>query len=674
MATIQEQIAQARAAGYDDAAIAAHLSNTPDLGPKMKTALDAGYKPAEILSHLTGERAAPTTPAGQIPGAVPGMAAPPEQREVPMGRRAINFVRPTVEALGAIGGGVLGGGGGTLVGGPVGTALGGVAGAGMGYALAKGGLDVLSQALGYEKPPATLGEGVTRAVGDVVTGATYEVGGRLAAPVIGKVVGKAAEKTADFFRSPTTRAADIARGALGKDAANVVQQLKAANPNASVPEITAGIENPTWQAAVNRALERDPQFVRKMNAMSETESLNALARLAGGTTATDVRAGVETGKKTLNALTGPQREAAIKRANLGQYVADDAALRQAHDLAVLTGSGAKVDPAQFVAQATGAEAALRSVGIKPLEGAPLADKISGISRNSAFAENDLIEGSVQQVADGIRRWTSKGGIIDANALEAIRKNAVNAAIAKLRPGSDATAQRNAAAGVMTRIKPMIDDAIESAGGTGWRDYLTTHAAGMQKLAERELKGEALRLWKSDKDAFVRLVQNESPDVVEKFLGPGKYNIATELVDNTLDVLRQQANKRLTELSVKAQVSEGQAALTELLKQNTSRFKLPSFFSFWATASNKALDKVESAVGKKTMDALTTAMKSPESAANLLQTMPAKDRSVLLSVLQDSKLLGGAAPSSRAVTGVQSIRSGISNMLAPESQPQNALAP
>lgn len=65
MATIQDQISQARAAGYDDAAIAAHLSNTPDLGPKMKTALDAGYKPAEILSHLSGERAPRGTAMGE---------------------------------------------------------------------------------------------------------------------------------------------------------------------------------------------------------------------------------------------------------------------------------------------------------------------------------------------------------------------------------------------------------------------------------------------------------------------------------------------------------------------------------------------------------------------------------------------------------------------------------
>lgn len=52
MANIQDQIAQAKAAGYSDQDIAQHLSNTPDYGGKIKTALDAGYKAPEIISFL----------------------------------------------------------------------------------------------------------------------------------------------------------------------------------------------------------------------------------------------------------------------------------------------------------------------------------------------------------------------------------------------------------------------------------------------------------------------------------------------------------------------------------------------------------------------------------------------------------------------------------------------
>lgn len=73
MASVQEKIAQAKAAGYSDAEIASHLAATPEYGDKIKAASTAGYKPEEIVSHLVGDpaqRAESTTgPAGkQAPG------------------------------------------------------------------------------------------------------------------------------------------------------------------------------------------------------------------------------------------------------------------------------------------------------------------------------------------------------------------------------------------------------------------------------------------------------------------------------------------------------------------------------------------------------------------------------------------------------------------------------
>jgi hypothetical protein len=67
MATIQEQIAQAKSAGYSDADIAAHLSAKPDYAPKFKAAVDAGYKPEEIISHLSGSAEKPVASAKTSP-------------------------------------------------------------------------------------------------------------------------------------------------------------------------------------------------------------------------------------------------------------------------------------------------------------------------------------------------------------------------------------------------------------------------------------------------------------------------------------------------------------------------------------------------------------------------------------------------------------------------------
>jgi hypothetical protein len=657
-----------------------------------------------------------------IPGAVPGMVAPPAvSSEVPFGRRilgarptgrdVIQMVRPSVEALGGVGGAIVG----TSLG-PLGT----VGGSGLGYGLAKGGLDTLETALGYRQGPSTAEEAVVGGTKDVLMGATMEAGGRAAVQALGSAAGK----IADLRQIPKQKAADIAKQALGRDLETVIGTLRNAPPNASVAEITAGIENPTWQALIQRSLERDPQFVRKFNLLGERESRNALAQLAGGTTAAETRATVESAKKALNTMTGPQRDAALNRANLGKAVAEyeaqagklgaeaAAEVQKVRDL-ISAGNAseawarldlikrglpvgatkythfgeladkafnewssqaanASLDLGQGARFAQGAADALRSVGIKPLEGEPLIRSLSAVGRNPEFAGNDLISGALKNVTDDIAKWTSSGGVIDARALDAIRKNSVNAAIQQLRPGMDATAQRNLAAGVLSEIKPALIDAIESAGGTGYRQYLADYTKGMQQISERKLVGEAARLWKSGpegKDAFVRLVQNESPEVVEKFLGKGNYNIATELADSALETLRAQAQQRIKQVSVKEQASEGQAALRELLRQNVSKFRLPSHLSAWVTNTNRSLQLLEDAIGKKTLDTLTQALKTPRGAEDLLSALSGAERLRVSNLMQN--------PSARMVKGAAQIAPSTImptiNALAPESENVNALA-
>jgi hypothetical protein len=447
-------------------------------------------------------------------------------------------------------------------------------------------------------------------------------------------------------------------------------------------------------------------------------SLNALSKLAGGKTAADVRATTEAAKENVRAITTPMRDTALNRANLGKEVArlenmsaelgEQAAakvqeVRRLMELGDIANASARLslikrdlpvgltkytysgelaekafgewsnkaaqaslDLGQGARFADEAAGALRSAGIKPLEGQPLVRSLKAASSNPEFAGNDVLLGAVNNVADDIAKWTSSGGIIDARALDAIRKNSVNAAIQQLRPGMDATSQRNLAAGVLSRVKPVIDDAIEAAGGTGYRDYLKQHAQMSQKIAEKQLTGEALRLFKTDKNAFVRLVQNESPEAVEKILGPGKYNIAVELAESTLAPLEAEAAKIIRNANIKSQVENGQTALKELLIQNMSKFRLPSYLSAVAATTNKALNILENKIGAKTMATLTDALKTPEGAAQLLESLPAAERSRVLQLMADPSKWG--APTRAAVTGTTT--TGV-NMLAPDRNVENA---
>ena len=643
-----------------------------------------------------------------------GMPTAPRQ-ELTAGQRMYQSIRPyvapTIEALGSAGG--------ALLGAPLGPP-GVVGGAGLGYGLAKEALELGDVYLGGKEPRkgAAIAVEPTK---NILEGATYEAGGRVVAPLLGKAIGKAV----DLKNIPQNRAASIARASLGADLEQTLDILRNASPNASVAEITAKIQNPTWQALVKNSLEQSQsgaQYLNRFATMSHDEGVNALAKLAGGITATDVRATTDTMKQTLRDITSPARQAALNRANLGQQVAQyeaeagklsAEAAAKVEDVRRLINAGnlaeasarldlikrnlpvgltkytykgdlarmadewaskaadASLDLGQGARFAQSAADSLREAGIKPLKGNEIVAQIRGVLNNPEFAGNDLLSGAAKNIANDIAQWTKNGGIIDARALDAIRKNSINATVQQLRPGVDATTQRNLAAKVTSEIKPTLINAIEAAGGKGYREYLDEFSKGMQKIAETKLTGEAARLWKTDKDAFVRLVQNESPDVVEKFLGPGNYNIAAELSENTISTLQSLASKRANQLASSKQASDGQKALATLLEENTSKFRIPSMLKFWATATNMTLAELQTAIGSKSMKILADAMQSPQGAKNLLEKLPAQERNNVLKIISNPSAFKNKA----AQRAAEFMRSGaattVTNALASEPS-ENAL--
>ena len=645
----------------------------------------------QVIAKAKELFAAPAAPAEGMPSA--------PRQELTTGQKVYQAVRPYVEptatALGAVGGG--------LVGAPMGP-LGAVGGAGLGYGMAKQAMTAADVGMGM-RPAAQGADIVAEPVKNVLEGATYEAGGRVVAPLIGKAAGA----VMDLRQMPQQKAADIARNALAGDLPNVLNALRNAPSNLTAAQATAGITNPTWQALIERRLAADPKFTLTLKNMNEQDAVNELTKLAGGTTATDVRASVAGAKDRLNALTTPIRDTALARANLGKDVAElearagslsDQAAAEVQKVRELVNAGniaeaaarlelinknlpvgftkytykgelskmadnwasqaanASLDLGQGARFAQGAADSLRSVGIKPLNAPALVTKIQGLAAAPEYAGNDIMSTAVKNVADDIAKWTTSGGLIDAVALDAIRKNSVNAAIRQLNPGADATTQRNLAASVMTKLKPVIDDAIVSAGGTGYKEYLATYAKGAQKIAEQKLSGKALDLFQNNKDAFVKLVEGNSPQEVEKILGPGSYNIAKDVSETTLNTLRDQAAKVVREANIKTQVAEGQDALKELLTQHISKLRLPSYINAYAATGNKAIGILENKIGNKTMRVLTEAFKTPQGAADLLNTLPANERSKVLQLISDPSKWSG-------------VSSGTVNALAPDNQ--NALS-
>ena len=166
---------------------------------------------------------------------------------------------------------------------------------------------------------------------------------------------------------------------------------------------------------------------------------------------------------------------------------------------------------------------------------------------------------------------------------------------------------------------------------------------------------------------MRLVRNDSPDTVEKILGPRRYNIVKDMPEDSVKVLQSEADKILRDKNIKSQVAAGQDELRQLLAKNNTWFRFPPYLSVKTTTANETLKLLEAKVGQKTMRILTEAARNPQDAAKLLESLPAAERIAVLRILRDPSLLG---PYTRpAITGGTAATV---NMLMPQYDVKNSM--
>lgn len=676
---------------------------------------------ARVAKEQTAKRqsAAPgaaEAPAAEVPAAERGGAQPPSwAAEYPNIYKAAVATRqtigPTVEMLGGIGGGAVGTVGATP---GIGTLL----GAGAGYAGAKQVLRMADQYLGLE-PRLSPQDAIAQASKDIAMGATMEAGGRVAGQAISAGMGK----LMDVRQLAQQRAAQIARQSVGGDVAAARAALAEAPEGATAAQALAGAEQPfyTTQALLQRAGRRAPEAMGPttgpqagMTPAQSAAAVNELAAMAGGPTATAARAVRADEIEALNNALLPQRnvvlqginEAEIARRRLQGEAArmGEAAAQKVEDVRRFTSAenralgraageqmlgrapmGARMeDLAERAAEVSKqaaegslafgeasrfAQRALDSIkahGLEPLKTDAIEAQLQQVLKNRDFAGNADIQRVIPRVIEDVRAWTDAGGVVDAFALDAIRRNSVSGAVRDLL-GTQATptAQKRLTADLLNKVKPAIDAAIVKASGSkAYENYLEAYAKGRQAVEQRELSAKALEMFETNPAEFVKLVRGKNPDAVEDIFGPGSYNIATQMSEAAMGKLGRIAETAERAGRATEQAASGQERLRELLTDNLTKWRVPWGLDVKAAATNKALDKLEQRLSKKVWRQLTESAQTAESFDALLSTLPASERSRILQFVKDPAQYGlakGAA--ARAAT----------NMLAPDAEVDNALA-
>lgn len=429
-------------------------------------------------------------------------------------------------------------------------------------------------------------------------------------PLVGTVARRGAGATYDLLRGRIgeTRAAEVMRNLIASNPSAIATALRNApeNARANTAEFLAsqGLLTPELAAATRIASASSQgaplEQVARARAAGQEEMR---AALRGGETGTEAMQNIGAMRQQVRDVTDPMREEALRRADIGRtqiipaeqaaeraraaaasevdrarrflIASDEQAMRlgQMDDLgdpfAVEAinrqrglvggleqrgGEAAQRSLAAGAAARSAQEVAdnLRAQGLQPLD---IGTVVGDLRRKAADAEfvNPPRFRVLTEFANNLeRRAASQGGVIDATGLYELRKGMADTVADLLGPMDPGALQRRTAE-LVGEATPLIDEAIETAGGTGWRQYLNTFTAGMRDVERQEF---ARALEKLPEKRFRDVMAGKDPDYVSKFFGPGRYDINVELFGSQLPVAQRLAREIGEQVDVAATGMEG----------------------------------------------------------------------------------------------------------------------
>jgi hypothetical protein len=315
---------------------------------------------------------------------------------------------------------------------------------------------------------------------------------------------------------------------------------------------------------------------------------------------------------------------------------------------------------------------LESHGLKPLDAGKIIAAIDAkINRPGLRASSNMVN-VLSAIKDDFANLAQKnGGVLDAHDAYTLRKEGINDRIMQIMGQTDPKISAKVTRSVLEEIRPLIDDAIETAGGkdAGWKDYLKTYSQGMQAIDQKAMAAQAAKLFENAPNEYVKLVRGNNPDAVEAIFGPGSYDIFKEM-GSKMPTLEKVASNVERTASMKEAAAAGTETLGKVIGEDSFRVRNPFSLSKGATAVNTTLDILEKRLDKKIFAEMQKGMASGKSALEMLNALPSAEKSKALRALSDPASWGKAGTISARIATRQEQPT---NALAPQQQNQNALA-
>lgn len=286
-----------------------------------------------------------------------------------------------------------------------------------------------------------------------------------------------------------------------------------------------------------------------------------------------------------------------------------------------------------IANAEKTLAGIERAGLSPLDITPILNRIDA-KLASKMTRTNPDEVLVLNTLKDRLKITGEGGITDPFALYNIRKLSVNQVIDQLTTGASPKLSKSSAAKVLNDIKPMIDDAIESAGGTKWGSgYMNKYSKAFDSLERVEVLDVMRKMYNKNPQSFVNVVRGESPEKIQKVM-EGSIGFDAAFSNNTKSMLREIAGKVEQAKEIERMAKAGRGGLIDILDKDTLRSKLPTWINRWTTAANKGVDILEGKINKSSMDKIVLGMRSGKDALDVINTLPASEKNIILKSMVD----------------------------------------
>jgi hypothetical protein len=499
-------------------------------------------------------------------------------------------------------------------------------------------------------------------------------------------------------RFDKVQAGQIIRNLIADKSSGILEALATASKDvkANTAEFLAerGLLTPELAAATRIVSGGKASKPLEDVALARAAGQNAMRQqMMGADTQTGAVAGIKEAKKQVRMETEPQRVGELGKADIGRtqilpaeskaaeqsaIAANEAArarriLAKSEDESLILGQmddlGDKFDPQainkqrarvsstqQFGSEAAGRAAVageeaqsaaeiaanLRAQGLAPLD---ISNVVTRLRQQAFDAANVAPERAsvFSAFADALERRAAQfGGVIDATGLHLARRE-MGRFVANTLKGSDPESIRLGTSQLIGEAQPLIDDAIEAAGGKGWRAYLDSFSQGMRKVEQQDFGRKLAALPEA---RLNKVMSGQDPDFVQDFFGPGRSDINVEYFGKDLPVAqklsseigatRDVAQSGLGDLAASQRLglpAGARARAEDAMAPGTANFMVqglarilggfPGLYGggqFASQAEQALADKLRT----NTMRQLAPALASPSQALRLSKMQPAYD--------------------------------------------------